>query len=79
MLMSTNSTNDIENLKDKLREEMQRQLQCGCLAMPDSAFTKMGRDEEETIFSRFVKLKDYGEKRYWLALYKCLTSRASRG
>lgn len=73
ILFPTNSTNDIDNLRDKLREHVQRHLQCGCLAMADSTFTVMGSDEEETIFSRLVKIKDYGEKRYWLALYKCLT------
>ena len=73
ILFPTNTTNDIDNLRDKLREHVQRHLQCGCLAMADSTFTVMGSDEEETIFSRLVKIKDYGEKRYWLALYKCLT------
>jgi len=75
ILFPTNSTNDIDNLRDKLREHVQRHLQCGCLAMADSTFTVMGSDEEETIFSRLVKIKDYTRKdqRLWRkALLACV-------
>lgn len=74
-LISTdfNNKSELYLLKKKLEDFLRQKqtLDCECITLADNAVTDEGSELWEIVFSTLVKIKNYGNPRWWLSLNQC--------
>ncbi len=68
-----NNKSEVYLLKNKLDDFLRERwtLSCECVALSDLAIIGEGSEYWEQVFETIVKVKQYGELRWWLLLCQC--------